>query len=113
MTPYNRRTLIVGVAVALLIAGVVSYFASANPDGLEKTQEDLGADKPVQPAVEVPPVAFQEYSLKWLGEGFWSNAIAGAVGTLLVLALLLGVGHLLRRGGAQRADGQDPSPRHS
>lgn len=97
MTAYNRRTLLVGIAAAVLVGGVVSYFASTCPDGLEKTQEDLGAAEPVRPPLDVPPVAFQEYNLKWLGEGFWANAAAGIVGSLLVLGLLLGVGRLLRR----------------
>ena len=98
MNLYNRRTLVVGAAIALLVAGVISYFASPSPDGLEKAQEELGAAGPVRQAVEVPPVVFQEYNLKWLGEGFWANAAAGIVGSLLVLALLLGVGYLLGRG---------------
>jgi cobalt/nickel transport protein len=101
MTSYNRRTLIVGIAIAVLIAGVFSYFASPNPDGLEKGQEELGVTGPVHPAVEVPAVAFQEYNLKWLGEGFWSNARAGVVGAVIVLAILLGVGRLLARGKAK------------
>jgi len=98
---YNRRTLIVGIAIAGLIAGVVSYFASPSPDGLEKAQEELGVAGPVHPAVEVPPVAFQEYNLKWIGDGFWSNAVAGVVGTAVVLAILLVVGRLLARGKAK------------
>ncbi len=97
MTPYNRNTLIVGLAAALVIGAVVSYFASSNPDGLEKTQEDLGAAAPAHKGLVAPPVAFNEYSLKWLGEGFWGNAVAGVVGCLLVMGLLLGLGHLLRR----------------
>ncbi|GAH63593.1 unnamed protein product, partial [marine sediment metagenome] len=36
MNAYNRKTLVVGVLIALAIAGVVSYFASGEPDGLEK-----------------------------------------------------------------------------
>ena len=97
MTAYNRRTLIVGVAVALVIGGVVSYFASSAPDGLEKFQEDQSAATPTHPTVEAPPIAFQEYNFKWLGEGFWANAVAGVVGSLIVLAILLLVGYALRR----------------
>jgi hypothetical protein len=97
MNLYNRRTLVGGAAIALLIAGVISYFASPSPDGLEKAQEELDAATPVRQAVEVPPVVFQEYNLKGLGEGFWANAAAGVTGSLLVLALLLGVGYMLCR----------------
>ena len=99
MTKANRNTLLVGLAAAILVAGVVSYFASAQPDGLEKTQADLRADAPRHGGVEAPPLAFNEYSLKGLGEGFWANAAAGVAGSLLVLAILLGVGWLIRRRG--------------
>jgi len=108
MTKANRNTLLVGLAAALLVGGVVSYFASAQPDGLEKTQADLGADAPRHGGVEAPPVAFHEYRLKGLGEGFWANAAAGAAGSLLVLAILLGVGRLLRRRGAEPASPEPP-----
>ncbi len=96
MSAYNRNTIIVGLAAALLVGAVVSYFASGNPDGLEKTQEDLGAADAAHQGLQAPPVAFQEYSLTWLGEGFWGNAAAGVFGSLLVMALLLGLGRLLR-----------------
>ncbi len=32
----------IGLAVSLLLAGVVSYYASSSPDGLEKVAEDIG-----------------------------------------------------------------------
>ncbi|MBL7139395.1 MAG: PDGLE domain-containing protein [Planctomycetes bacterium] len=97
MTTYNRNTLIVGIVAALVVGGVMSYFASSSPDGLEKTQEDLDAAEPRHGGVEAPPVAFHEYSLKCLGEGFWSNAAAGVAGSLLVLGIVLLLGRALRR----------------
>jgi len=97
MTAYNRKTLLVGIAVALVVGGVVSYFASAMPDGLEKTQEELGAAEPAHSGVESPPVVFEEYSLKGLGGGFWANAAAGVVGSLLILGVLLLIGYALKR----------------
>lgn len=97
MTAYNRNTLLVGIAVIVLVGGVVSYFASSNPDGLEKVQEDIGADQPPHAGMAAPPSPFTEYGLAQLGEGFWSNAVAGVAGSLLVLGILLGAGHLLRR----------------
>jgi len=35
MTAYNRNTLIVGLAAALVIGAIVPSFASGVPDGLE------------------------------------------------------------------------------
>ena len=103
MNAYNRKTLVVGILIALAIGGVVSYFASGAPDGLEKTQEELGAAEPVQKGVEAPPSVFEEYHLAWLGEGFWGNAVAGIAGSLLVLGLVLAAGHLLKRRGRRAA----------
>jgi len=107
MTKTNRNTLLVGLASAILVGGIVSYFASPYPDGLEKTQAGLGADTPRHGGVEAPPVVFNEYSLAWLGEGFWANAAAGVAGALMVLVILLGVGRLLRR---RRTPGPASSP---
>ena len=103
MNAYNRKTLVVGVLIALAIAGVVSYFASGEPDGLEKSQEALGAAEPVQKGVEAQPSVFEEYHLTWLGEGFWGNAVAGVAGSLLVLGMVLAVGYLLKRRGRRAA----------
>jgi hypothetical protein len=99
MTSYNRATLLAGVAVAVIVGGILSYFASANPDGLEKFQEDMGAARPVHEGVEAPPLAFREYNLKWLGDGFWANAAGGVIGSLVVMGVLLGLGCVLRRRG--------------
>lgn len=112
MTAYNRNTILVGVLFALVIGGVVSYFASGDPDGLEKTQEDVGAAEPVHGGLDAPPVAFNEYSLKGLGDGFWGNAAAGIIGSGLVMGILLGVGWLLRRSrpAARSADSASATP---
>lgn len=97
MSPYNRATLLVGLGIALAIGGIVSYFASPAPDGLEKTQERLGAAEPKHGEVAAPPSAFREYALKGVASGFLANAAAGIAGSLVVLAIVLGVGYALRR----------------
>jgi len=97
VTARNRHTLIAGALVALLVAGVVSYFASRNPDGLEATQVRLGIAASPDGGVAPPPSPFKDYGLRWLPAGFASNAVAGLAGTVLVLAILLGLGALLKR----------------
>lgn len=109
MSAYNRNTLIVGLAAALVVGGIMSYFASDKPDGLEKTQEDLAAAEPAHKGLDAPPVAFEQYTLKWFGEGFWGNAAAGAVGSMLVMGLLLGLGRLVRRKPAQADVPESPA----
>jgi hypothetical protein len=97
MTAYNRNTLLAGIVIALLVGGGLSYFRSQSPDGLEKTQEHLGVTEPESAPIAPPPSPFTEYNLKILGDGFWANAAAGVLGSLLVLGILLGVGHVLKR----------------
>jgi len=97
MTTYNRNTLIVGTVVALLVGGVLSFWASGYLDGLEKTQEKMGTEgTPYAPVAPVPS-PFDEYGLKGVQNGFLSNAAAGVAGSLVVLVLLLGVGYALKR----------------
>lgn len=108
MTAYNRNTLIVGLILALAVAGGVSYFASSSPDGLEKAQEELGVTAGQGEPTAASPLA--DYTVRGLPEGFASNAIAGVAGTLLILGLLLGLGRLLSR---NRSAAAAPSPGRS
>jgi len=97
MTAYNRNTLLVGIAIALLVGGALSYLRSESPDGLEKTQERLGVAEPTGSTIEPPPSVFQDYNLRVLGDGFWANAAAGVIGCVVLMGMLLGVGRLLKR----------------
>jgi cobalt/nickel transport protein len=38
----NKKFLGAGFLVSLFLAGVVSFYASSDPDGLEKVAEDIG-----------------------------------------------------------------------
>ena len=38
----NRKFYIAGFIVSLFLAGVVSFYASSSPDGLEKVAQDVG-----------------------------------------------------------------------
>ena len=38
----TRRLVLVGLAVSALVAGVLSFYASAHPDGLSQVAESLG-----------------------------------------------------------------------
>jgi cobalt/nickel transport system permease protein len=40
----NKKFLVVGLIVSLVIAGFLSFYASSNPDGLEKATADQGLD---------------------------------------------------------------------
>ena len=75
-----------GLAVAMLIAGVASYYASSHPDGLNYVAEKTGfIDAETAHASSDSP--FAGYSTKGVDDDRLSGGLAGAVGVLLMLGL--------------------------
>jgi hypothetical protein len=93
-----------GLVVCLVLAAVVSPWASSDPDGLEKVSQDKGFS-----AKE------QESAWKWsFMPDYWSEdadgkatpikkALAGVAGTLIVFALGFGAAKLIARRKAAQA----------
>jgi len=107
----NRMFLWTGLGIALLIAVVLSPFASTHPDGLDRVSEDHGfGDKAAAdtPAQKLPFYAiFDEYALRGVPEGV-ATPLAGLVGTLVTFGLAWGAGKLLVKGVApNRMVGED------
>jgi cobalt/nickel transport system permease protein/cobalt/nickel transport protein len=87
---------VAGVAVALLIAGVGSYYASSDPDGLTKVSQDQGfAASEKDHGTADGPLA--GYETKGVDSARLSGGMAGVVGSLVVLVLAGGVVLLVRR----------------
>jgi hypothetical protein len=82
-TVRTRWVVIGGLAVALVLAGVLSFFASTEPDGLNRVAEDKGfahtAKQPDAPSDRVPA------------------GVARVGGLVLVLALGSGIAYAVRR----------------
>jgi cobalt/nickel transport protein len=96
MRSSSRRLILAGLALCLLIAGVVSAAASTRPDGLEHVAETLGfADTASAHAAEGSPLA--DYAVRGLGEGPLSGGVAGVLGVVVVAVLAFGLTRLLRR----------------
>ncbi|MFD6025770.1 energy-coupling factor ABC transporter permease [Streptomyces griseoluteus] len=76
----SRRTLwITGLATSLVLAGFVSFYASANPDGLEKVAHDKGIDKKTEPHHSSDsPLA--DYGVKDVANARLSGGLAGVIG---------------------------------
>lgn len=99
MTGPRRRTtglLVVGLLVALVIAGVGSYYASSSPDGLEWSAEKEGfLDTAEDSATADSPLA--DYAVSGVDDGRLSGGLAGVVGVAVTLALAGGIALLVRR----------------
>ena len=105
-TTRTRTFLLAGLVVALLIAGVGSWYASSSPDGLESTAAQQGfGDTARDSATAGSPLA--DYSVSGVDDGRLSGGLAGVIGVVLVLALAGGLTLLLRR---RPTTGADPSP---
>lgn len=92
----TRVLVVVGLLLALLVAGVVSHYASSEPDGLERVATDHGfADRADEHAASDSPLA--DYGTTGVDDPRVSSGLAGVVGTLVVLGAGTGLFLVLRR----------------
>ncbi|MET8909075.1 PDGLE domain-containing protein [Micromonospora sp. NPDC004551] len=100
-----------GLLVALLLAGVVSNYASAHPDGLDSSllkgctvnadHEITGGSCPAQQAKdhELADSPLADYGVRGVSNGFLSTGLSGVLGVLLTFAVGGGLFWLARRRG--------------
>ncbi|MFJ8110327.1 energy-coupling factor ABC transporter permease [Streptomyces sp. NPDC096132] len=76
----SRRTLwATGLVTSLVLAGFVSFYASANPDGLEKVAADHGIDQTTEKhATSDSPLA--DYGVEDVTNARLSGGLAGVIG---------------------------------
>lgn len=93
----SRRTfLVASLALALLVAGVASYYASSHPDGLEHVAQQTGfLDTAEDSPASKSPMA--GYTTRGVEDERLSGGVAGVVGALVVLVLAGGLFRVLRR----------------
>jgi hypothetical protein len=92
----TRTFYVVLLVAALLVAGVLSYYASTSPDGLMHVADSTGiATSQKGHASDGSPLA--GYGVSGIGDARLGKGLAGVVGVLVCLALGLGVGRLVRR----------------
>lgn len=99
-----RRFLVAGFIVALAVAGVASYYASSQPDGLERVAEDEGfLDTATEHAVADSPLA--DYGVVGIDDARASVGLAGVIGVAVTAGVAGGGFWLLTRrkgGGGDR-----------
>ncbi|GGJ23673.1 energy-coupling factor ABC transporter permease [Streptomyces brasiliensis] len=100
----HRKLWITGLVTSLVLAGFVSFYASADPDGLEKVAHDKGIDKKAEEhAAADSPLA--DYGVKDVSDARLSGGLAGVIGVGVTVVAGSAVFWAVRR----RRD-QDVSP---
>lgn len=97
MKNVSTRWVLIGVGVAaLVLAGIVSFYASSDPDGLTKVSEDKGfASTETDHGAKDSPLA--GYSVKDVANDRLAGGLAGVAGVVVVLALASGLVLVVRR----------------
>lgn len=92
----GRLWWLIGLVAALVLAGVLSFYASSEPDGLERVAEDQGiAEQAEEHGAAGSPLA--DYQTSGVEDSRLSGAVAGVVGVGVVLVLGTAVSWALRR----------------
>jgi len=82
----NRKEILVGLLIALVIGGLISLFASFSPDGLEKVAQDQGflQQGDMVSALKAP---FAGYMVPKIPSEKIAASLAGIFGTLIVFTV--------------------------
>jgi len=78
---------------AIIIAGILSLFASEKPDGYEKAGEELGFIKSATSYFNAP---LADYSLPGIHSSI-SQSFAGIIGVILTFVIFIMLGKLLAK----------------
>ncbi|WP_309649463.1 PDGLE domain-containing protein [Nocardioides sp.] len=92
----TRTFVITGLLVALLVAGVGSFYASSHPDGLEYVAGKTGFLDSAEdsPTSDSP---FADYQTAGVDDERLGGGLAGVIGVLLTLVIAGGVAYAVRR----------------
>lgn len=105
----TRWLVLIGVAVSLVLAGIVSYYASGHPDGLQFVAHQLGFGDAAQAGHDAPLAG---YSVKGVSDGRLSGGLAGVIGVVVTGAIAFAMTWALRRRGSRTSNPPGPHDSH-
>jgi cobalt/nickel transport protein len=77
----NKNFLAAGFVISLFLAGVISFYASSSPDGLEKVAEDIGFLESAKDHTNADGV-LADYGVKGIDNERASVGLAGVIGVI-------------------------------
>lgn len=94
--PSTRSLVILGLVLSLLVAGVLSWYASSSPDGLARVAQDQGFSRTTQRhPTGASPLA--GYGTRSVEDARLSKGLAGVIGVVATGAVMGGLVLVLRR----------------
>jgi hypothetical protein len=94
MSALRRHWWVAGLAIAALVVVVLAPLASSDPDGLERVGKDVGfLDRAQDALYSIIP----DYTMPGIEDPRLSTIVSGLIGIVLVFAVMVGLGRLLRR----------------
>jgi cobalt/nickel transport protein len=92
MKPKDRNLIIVGVILCLAIAVISPFIASSDPDGLEKSADQVMPNPETESVIQSP---MPDYTIEPLGK--YGEIVALTIGILLTLGIAYVIAILLRK----------------
>ncbi len=92
----QKTFLISGFVASLFLAGVVSFYASSHPDGLEKVAGDIGFIETAKENTNSKGI-LADYGVKGVDNQRLSTGAAGVIGVVATGAISTGLFFLIRR----------------
>lgn len=89
----NRKFYIAGFIISLFLAGVVSFYTSSSPDGLEKVADDIGFIETAKDHTNADGT-LADYGVKGIDNERASVGVAGVIG-VIGTAVVAGLGFKL------------------
>lgn len=93
----HRKVWITGLVTSLVLAGFVSFYASASPDGLEKVAKDKGIDAKTEKHATEDSSPLAGYGVKDVSDARVSGGLAGVIGVGVTVVAGTGVFWAIRR----------------
>lgn len=105
----TRRLMVVGILVCVVLAGIVSFYASSHPDGLNFVAEKKGFADSAQPhASDGSP--FAGYATRGIDDARVSGGVAGLAGGAVVFVIAGGLFLAIRRRDRSDSGTDTPTP---
>ena len=87
MSPKDKKLVLAGLVICVIIAVMAPFIASSNPDGLEKTAEDVSTTE----ESNMYSAPMPDYTIPFFGE---DNPYGGIIALVVGVLITLGLGYV-------------------